>query len=64
MVNKTLSERYSDELLSDNSDQYKQCKDCVFRDVANYRKGICDIYDLKPSGIRKNTDRCEYYEKE
>lgn len=64
MKNKTLSGRYAEELLSDNSGQYVQCKDCTLRDADNYKKGICDIYSIKPSGVRKNTDDCEYYEKE
>lgn len=64
MEKKTLSERYAGEVLSDNTGQYEQCKDCIFRDMDNYKKVVCDMYQLKPSGIRKNAENCEYYEKE
>lgn len=64
MEKKSLSNRYADEVLSDNTDQYSQCKDCLFRDMINHKKGVCDIYQLKPTSVRKNTENCEYYEKE
>ena len=34
MEKKTLSERYADEVLTDNTalNHYSQCKGCVFRD--------------------------------
>lgn len=67
MAKETLGERYGNEVLSDNTGQYEQCKNCFFKDADNYRKGVCDMYkapSYKPSGIRKNTEECDYYQKE
>lgn len=72
--NKTLEERYANEVLTDNAafDKCKQCKDCVFRDDGtvysnHYQKGCCAIYpypSFKPNGVMMNREKCEYYEKE
>ena len=74
MKEKTLSERYGDEVLTDNTQipKCEQCKDCVFRSdgtvwTNDYRKGSCALYpypSMKPSGVKNNTEKCEYYEKE
>lgn len=70
MEKKTLSERYGDEVLTDNTQipKYEQCKDCSLRDdkTANgYKKCVCWVFtDMKPIGVEKNTEECEYYEKE
>lgn len=65
---KTLEERYGNEIWSDNSDQCEQCKDCVFRDRDNYKKGICQMYpdwpNLKPNEVMQNKEKCAFYEKE
>jgi hypothetical protein len=50
---KTLSERYVDEILTNNValNHFSQCKDCIFRDKTNvngvecgYNKCVCRIY--------------------
>lgn len=56
----------------------EQCKNCIFRDKtkvvlegktidAGASKSVCDMFeypDMKPVGVLKNTEECEYYEKE
>ncbi|MCD7827443.1 MAG: hypothetical protein LUG85_02770 [Clostridiales bacterium] len=54
----------------------QQCKDCYFRFKVPYDDGIeqfdvgwkrgdCHIYPVvKPDGVLKNYEYCEYYEKE
>ena len=67
MKKKTLSDRYGDEVLTDNTQipKCEQCKDCFFRDANGHDKGVCLIYpDLKPMGVIKNTEECEYHDKE
>lgn len=53
MEKKTLSERYADEVLTDNAalNHYSQCKGCVFRDKTTvsgeecgWQKAVCHIY--------------------
>lgn len=53
MEKKTLSERYVDEVLTDNTalNHYSQCKGCVFRDKTTvsgeecgWQKAVCHIY--------------------
>lgn len=53
MEKKTLSERYADEVLTDNTalNHYSQCKGCVFRDKTTvsgeecgWQKAVCHIY--------------------
>ena len=53
MEKKTLSERYADEVLTDNTalNHYSQCKGCVFRDKTTVsgeecrrQKAVCHIY--------------------
>lgn len=70
MKEKTLSERYKDEVLTDNSkfSFYEQCKDCKFRDdgtiySSDYRKGFCQKYpfpNIKPDGVMKNKIKCKH----
>lgn len=52
-MKKTLEERLSDDILTDNTvlNHYSQCKDCIFRDkrIVNgkeygYDKCVCKIY--------------------
>jgi hypothetical protein len=74
MEKKTLSERYADEQLSDNSavQKYEQCKNCIFRDDGtvysnDYRKSCCRMYPypkFKPISVMDGSERCEYYEQE
>ena len=71
---KTLEERLSDDILSDNTQLSKceQCKNCIFRDDGtvysnDYRKSSCRIYpypQFKPLGVMNNTEQCEFYEQE
>ena len=71
---KTMSERHSGEVLTDNTalDKYRQCKDCAFRDDGtvwsnHYQKGCCEMYRypaFKPSGVMLNTEFCEFYIKD
>lgn len=64
-MGKTLTERYEKEILSDNTGQCKQCKTCFFKDSYDHTKGVCGMYPhLKPSGIMKNVEQCEYYVEE
>lgn len=53
MEKKTLSERYANEVLTDNSalNHYSQCKGCVFRDKRvidgeehGWNKSVCRMY--------------------
>ena len=53
MEKKTLSERYADEVLTDNTalNHYSQCKGCIFRDKTTvsgeecgWQKAVCHIY--------------------
>lgn len=53
MEKKTLSERYADEVLTNNAalNHYSQCKGCVFRDKTTvsgeecgWQKAVCHIY--------------------
>lgn len=64
MKYKTMEERYGDEVLSDNSHHYLQCKDCFFRDERNYKRGNCRMFALKPISIQENREDCEYYVKD
>lgn len=50
---KTLGERYADDILSNNAamNHFSQCKDCIFRDKrvvgdkeCGYNKCVCRIY--------------------
>jgi len=70
----TLSERWDDEILTDNTklNKCEQCKTCAYRDNGDvwsndYRKACCQVYeypDHKPSYVFDNTEDCEYYEPE
>jgi hypothetical protein len=61
MKNKSLEERYADDILTDNAalDKYRQCKDCIFRDDGtiysnHYQKGCCRMYPypkFKPNDV-------------
>lgn len=56
----------------------EQCKTCIFRDKTTVKldgvtiqvgatKSVCAIFeypDKKPMGVMKNTDECDFYEKE
>lgn len=62
MNKKTASERYGDEILTDNAalNHYSQCRDCMFRDKRlvngeeyGYDKSVCRIYG-KASAERTN----------
>lgn len=65
MEKKTLSERYADEILTDNTtlNHYFQCKDCIFRDKRfvggeefGYDKSVCHIYGkISAERINKTT---------
>lgn len=53
MEKKTFSERYADEVLTDNAalNHYSQCKGCIFRDKTTisgeecgWEKAVCHIY--------------------
>ena len=55
-----------------------QCKDCVFRDKTSIKldgkvvrvgatKSVCKMFEypeIKPMGVLKNTEECDYYEQE
>lgn len=70
MEKKTLDERYSDELLTDNTRlaKYEQCRDCIYRDDGTpfsnrYDKGCCQKFphpSSKPMGVMKNTLECRF----
>lgn len=70
MEKKTLDERYSNEILTDNTrlSKYEQCRDCIFRDDGTpfsnrYDKGCCQKFPypgFKPMGIMKNTLKCRF----
>ena len=74
--NKTIYERYADDILTDNSslNKYSQCKKCIFRDKTTvsgeecgWEKGCCRMYPypkFKPNDVMLNKVECEYYEKE
>ncbi|MCI8811556.1 MAG: hypothetical protein HFF84_15985 [Oscillibacter sp.] len=76
MEKKSLFERYGDEILTNNSvlNHFAQCRDCRFRDMTTVRgeecgwdKSFCLIYEppeYKPHEVYKNTESCEYYEKD
>lgn len=74
MSEQEKSNLQSFELFGESSreEQCKQCKDCMFRDNGDvwsnhYEKSSCMIYqypNIKPSFVRNNTGRCEYYNKE
>lgn len=74
MKDKTFSERYSDEQLTDNSriEKCKQCKNCIFQSDGtvwsnDYQKSCCAMFQYpqsKPIGVIKNIVNCEYYEKQ
>lgn len=71
---KTLEERLSHDILSDNTQISKceQCKTCIFRNDGtvysnDYRKASCRMYPhprFKPLAVMNNTENCEYYEQE
>lgn len=59
MKKKSLSERYADDILTDNTKivMYSQCKNCKYRDgrgtswdYHGYQKGICKKWDGKVDG--------------
>lgn len=72
----TLEERYADDILTDNTqfDNYKQCKNCAFRDKTavrgvecGWKKGVCEIYQYpgwKPHEIMRNREVCEFHIKD
>ncbi len=73
MAEKSLFDRYGDEVLTDNSriKKCEQCKDCAFWDTgdpwSHYTKASCQIYsnpDFKPIEVVEGTEECEFYEKE
>lgn len=64
--------KYSNEILSDNSKNYEQCKGCMHIDSDNafmnrYNKGYCLMFPYpesgKPTNICVGKEKCEYYEK-
>lgn len=71
---KSLEERYTDEVLTDNTqfDKCRQCKNCIFRDDGtvysnHYQKGCCSMFpypQFKPHEVVMNLVNCEFYEKE
>lgn len=73
---KTLEERYSDDILTDNTalKKYQQCKNCLFRDrttvkgvECGWQKGNCEMFiypDFKPDDVMRNLEPCEYHEKD
>lgn len=74
MATKSLSERWAEEVLTDNTKLKKceQCKKCVFRDNDDvwsnrYDKSSCAIYvypEHKPSKVVDGTEECEFFEEE
>ena len=75
MEYKTLFEKYSNDVLTDNTQikKYEQCKDCQFNDrgmrgTPDYKKGFCAIYPYgeskgKPSGVFDGKELCKFYRK-
>ena len=73
MEKKTFSERYKNDILSDNSqvENCKQCKDCALRDDGtvysnNYQKCCCLMFQhprFKPLEIIENKALCPFYKK-
>lgn len=73
---KTLKERLSGDILTDNTkiNSYPQCRDCIFRGLEINGKWIndgdrcyCKIFDEgegKPNEIYLGSEDCEYYEKQ
>lgn len=66
---KTLSERYADEILTNNEilNHFSQCKDCIFRDKRivdgeeyGYDKCVCRIYGGL-SAMRTNETYPNYF---
>lgn len=77
MEYKSLFEKYSDDVLTDNTQipKYEQCKDCRYskagmRGTPDYKKGCCEKYPYdkppyhKPNGILNGSVKCTLYEKE
>lgn len=74
MQEKALEERYSKEILTDNTkfEKCSQCKDCIFKSDGtvysnNYQKSSCAIFpypQMKPDEVRNNAAECDYYEKD
>ena len=74
MEEKTLYERYKDDILSDNTqiEICKQCKDCKFNDDGtvwsnHYTKSSCQKYpypSMKPPKVIDNKADCPYRETE
>lgn len=70
MENKTLEERYGDEILTDNTklSKYEQCKDCIYQDDGTvysnrYDKGCCQKFPhpkSKPIDVMMNRKECKY----
>lgn len=73
MAEKTLEERYGNEIMTDNTQikYYPQCETCEFRIGETlfsnaYFKSSCAIYEYpesKPIGLIFGKELCEYYEK-
>ena len=75
MEYKSLFEKYSDDVLTDNTQipEYEQCKDCRhsksgMRGTPDYKKCYCAIFpygesDGKPKGIFNGTLKCPFYKK-
>lgn len=70
-MEESISERYADDILSDNTHRNicRQCKNCRFWGNADdpfrnaYDKACCDMYpypSYKPQGVVDNTEACEY----
>lgn len=66
---KTLEERYSGEILSDNTvlNHYSQCKNCIFRDKRiiggdefGWDKSVCRIYG-KSTAKRTNETHPDFF---
>lgn len=65
--------RYENEILSDNTQftNCEQCKTCMFAIGSTmfsnrFDKSSCRMYEhpnMKPIGVIKNTENCDYYEK-
>ena len=76
MENKTLSERISEDILTNNTvlNHNAQCKNCIFRDKTSvngvecgWKKCYCKIFEApedKPDYVYENAEPCECYEKE
>lgn len=66
---KTLYDRYKDDILSDNSNSQDcmECRDCIHWNFGgkydSYKKATCRKYPkLKPFGVIENKQKCKFKE--